>query len=139
MTHELGHVLGLPDLDHFEHPQDVMAGQLRAGVSRVSGGNDLRALPPGASPRFVSSVDGLFANDGFDVLGSERSAESVGDRIDRWRRFEVAHSAPEILRQDLDPTRVEWIGDDRTALAIGEADEADIVDQLFAELFNEEA
>jgi hypothetical protein len=38
VMHELGHVLGLPDLDSDEHPNALMGGQLRPGVQRVSVG-----------------------------------------------------------------------------------------------------
>ncbi len=36
LTHELGHVLGLPDLDGDEHQDALMGGQLRPGARRVS-------------------------------------------------------------------------------------------------------
>jgi hypothetical protein len=38
VMHELGHVLGLPDLYGDEHQDALMSGQLRPGVQRVSVG-----------------------------------------------------------------------------------------------------
>jgi hypothetical protein len=38
VMHELGHVLGLPDLDGDEHQGALMGGRLRPGVQRVSVG-----------------------------------------------------------------------------------------------------
>ncbi len=36
VTHELGHVLGLPDVDPIEHPYDVMAGRVSTGSSKFT-------------------------------------------------------------------------------------------------------
>lgn len=35
LAHELGHVLGRPDLDVWSHPDDVMAEELGRGVRRT--------------------------------------------------------------------------------------------------------
>jgi len=35
VAHEMGHVLGLPDLDLVEHPGDVMADALAPGIRRL--------------------------------------------------------------------------------------------------------
>jgi hypothetical protein len=38
VEHELGHELGLSDVDPVSHPQDLMASTLPAGVRRTIGG-----------------------------------------------------------------------------------------------------
>ncbi|MCO6455093.1 MAG: choice-of-anchor D domain-containing protein [Pirellulaceae bacterium] len=41
VAHELGHVLGLDDLDASAHPDDIMAGTLAAGVRRAAAVDEL--------------------------------------------------------------------------------------------------
>jgi hypothetical protein len=44
LAHELGHVLGLDDLDEALHPSNVMADELASGIRRAPTTDDVDAL-----------------------------------------------------------------------------------------------
>ena len=78
VMHEMGHVLGLDDLDEAEHRDDLMAESLAPGV---------RHLPTGATPDVVSEVNdfaafapgaGSVVNWGVDVTSQPRPAARNG-------------------------------------------------------------
>ncbi len=123
VTHELGHVLGLPDLDPIEHPNSVMAERLPAATRRLPFDGLGESVEPRVPPR-----DWLFAEFGRE----ERSPE---DRIfdPPWR----ADSSPDAPRwlasvetasarvfHERDPRRLEDNQTERT--------EEDLVDDIFA-------
>lgn len=58
VVHELGHILGLPDLDPRQHPNNVMSGILELGVRRLPGLENLTTQwTDGVSPVDVLHVD----------------------------------------------------------------------------------
>ncbi|MCO6458616.1 MAG: choice-of-anchor D domain-containing protein [Pirellulaceae bacterium] len=85
ITHELGHVLGLPDLDPLAHAGDIMSGRLTIGESRVAGGELLAALGGRASFGRLPAADRVFGllesravrADGFELRGTQRSHERL--------------------------------------------------------------
>jgi hypothetical protein len=74
ITHELGHVLGLGDLDADLHRDDIMAGRLAAGEQRVAWPNRMPALDAEVGKLHVDVLDELFGND--SLLGEE-----IADRV----------------------------------------------------------
>jgi len=143
ITHELGHVLGRPDLDPLRHPNDVMSASLRPGTSRVGG-----LTPSGDS----GSIDGFFAQFELrEALGSHlpaglRNATDRGDLFEYVREHGRGHEPDDADALDasldtgrldgprrLDPTderfeRRHREGDDRVETL------DDVIDQLAREL-----
>jgi uncharacterized membrane protein len=80
VTHELGHVLGLEDIDHHQDPRDVMQGVLERGLRRLP---EARLMP---LTRFGSLHDtgvldwGFVARPAVDLLGM-RPASASGPRM----------------------------------------------------------
>ncbi|MCO6453855.1 MAG: hypothetical protein J5I93_00955, partial [Pirellulaceae bacterium] len=66
ITHELGHVLGLPDLDPRTHQGDIMSGRLTLGERRVAAGDwraageNLLAAPLGSAAAQPLVADQLY-------------------------------------------------------------------------------
>jgi hypothetical protein len=70
VMHELGHVLGLEDLDPEDSPHDLMSGTLATGVRRLYVHTDVTILP--LDSRIVSNypLNNLLNDDdgGFDTI-----------------------------------------------------------------------
>jgi len=83
VTHELGHVLGHPDLDPVSHPTHIMSGILPTGLSRVP---TLAAAPTFAAARAISPLAGdtIFARfEASDPFGFDTSiAKDASDAND---------------------------------------------------------
>jgi hypothetical protein len=137
VTHELGHVLGLPDLDPEFHPHDVMAGRLDAGLRRlpVIGETSISAAPMSRgvgsmADRLFADLGGLFADRDSDPFGEldahRREAITPGFERDRsggaW-----SQAAGRVLDDDED-----LLTDRVERRAVGR--DEDSADQLFAEL-----
>jgi hypothetical protein len=140
VTHELGHVLGLPDLDAADHPHEVMSGRLDVGVRRLPLGIEIApdsvltqqpALLP--ADRLFAGLGGFVdgeAGDELSDLGRARRDESLGMI---QRELEPADSALEIDRLLDDEEDLFADLSDRRA----ERRDEESADQLFAELFDE--
>jgi hypothetical protein len=87
VTHELGHVLNLPDLDAALHPTHVMAGILPVGASRVE-----RSTP--ASLLEMKSTAGLVASR--DIWQANVLLGNVRDNLGTWKQLGSA-SADELF------------------------------------------
>jgi len=79
VMHELGHTLGLSDLDPITSPADLMAETLATGVRRLPSAEDVatviagQAMPPPAAttsvPTSVALVDALFGAADEEAIG----------------------------------------------------------------------
>ncbi len=138
VTHELGHLLDLPNLDALERPHEVIASRLKMGLRRLALG--VRALTNEALPVFRSSAsasDRLFAD--FDQLpvvirhnGLHQAV--VHDHDERSSMFDALerHIANSNLAagsvKDYEYELWEYTPDRREGM-----DEEESVDRLFAE------
>jgi hypothetical protein len=128
VTHELGHVLGLADVDADLYPEDIMAGRLAVGERRVDSGlfpstltssTSQFGLPLAAAAMRFSAVDELFSQD--DTLRAEQGAADE-DSTDR----RLAARASEWL-DALDPAHLRRRTDEK---------EQHAWDQFFADLLD---
>jgi len=142
VTHELGHVLGLPDLDPLDHPRDVMAGRLDAGLRRLPLGGELVTDTSAMRLRqpVVTSADHLFADLGALFDGNDRDPISeIGQR----QRDELATAASREPNAGRFPLKFERVLDDEEDLFADNSDrptarhDEESADQLFAELFDD--
>jgi hypothetical protein len=147
VSHELGHLLGLPDLDPVAHPHDVLAGTLDAGVRRSPLGLespiglgspiDLGSPTPRvfAATQLPRLTDRLFSDLG--KLGATSTQDS-GDTLD-----EAEHESFDLVQtslqhrtpSDVAPLRVEENDTDWLATR---GDDEEAVDEIFADLFGED-
>ncbi len=141
VRHELGHVLGLPDLRSADHPRDVMADRLDAGLRRLP---DMHEMSVGEAS--MSRSRGLTADRLFADLGdwfADRDSDPFG-KLGAGRR-ETAKPAFAPSRNDAGTSLAAggvWDVDDDdlfTDIAERQAERRDenMADQLFAEPFDE--
>jgi len=126
ISHELGHVLGLPDLDPNADPYNLMSATLASGT---------RSLPMGVEARPAAPLltDRAFADlDQFQPLSIERSGSFLDD-LDSRSTETVAVAADErVLESAL------RIDDEEIELLEGRGDDEAVADELFAELFEDD-
>jgi hypothetical protein len=115
ITHELGHVLGLADIDADLYPDDIMAGRLAAGTQRVAWPTSLspqgRILESPAlgsiSAARLAALDSLFSQEELtDVehdarieAGRDRSGTAQVDESDAVNQLALLDELTEVERK----------------------------------------
>ncbi|MFP6612194.1 MAG: hypothetical protein VB835_07755, partial [Pirellulales bacterium] len=124
LSHEFGHLLGLPDLDHELHPGSVMSAQLETGLRRLPS-KPAQLAGPFAEPLadrmfdFVGRVGPPVA--AVDEPHDEDDLQAAWAQID-LEADELAALKPLAIHEDDDNSREK---------------ELSAVDEVFAELFDE--
>jgi hypothetical protein len=136
ITHELGHVLGFPDIDPLTHPDDIMAGTLPTGLRRSPGRNSASLLAPAAltPATYRTMADRLFEQYELrdPVLNSISGDRASGNRQSDGLSSRLAAELPVVAASQRPQA------DDRLLRRGGRPlEQEDVVDEFFAALDNE--
>ncbi|MFP6613563.1 MAG: choice-of-anchor D domain-containing protein [Pirellulales bacterium] len=135
MSHELGHVLGLSDLEHGADSLEVMTGSLPVGARRLPTAGDLNLLTRSAvDERGRSELTDLFFGD----FGQNTFAPHSRTGVDRIISLDERNiRSTELAVRDVIEAEIALEAEDELELLDSRRDDEAVADELFAELFAE--
>ncbi|MEE3218881.1 MAG: hypothetical protein VX257_01395, partial [Planctomycetota bacterium] len=135
MSHELGHVLGLADLEHGADSHEVMTESLSVGARRLPTADDLNPLSRSAvAERGRSERTDLFFGD----FGQNMFAPHSRTGADRIISLEERNiRSTDLAVRDVIEAEIAIGAEDELELLDSRRDDEAVADELFAELFAE--
>ncbi|MFP6667022.1 MAG: matrixin family metalloprotease, partial [Pirellulales bacterium] len=135
MSHELGHVLGLSDLEHGADSLEVMTGSLPVGARRLLTADDVNLLTRSAvDERGRSELTDLFFGD----FGQNTFAPHSRTGVDRIISLDERNiRSTELAVRDVIEAEIALEAEDELELLDSRRDDEAVADELFAELFAE--